>query len=66
VSGCSVISKAAALPPRLPLAGINLTLQLKGESKLDSMDNKLDSLETMITDLGILVEDECEPPIFVP
>ncbi|RPH93784.1 MAG: hypothetical protein EHM68_15165 [Lysobacterales bacterium] len=66
LSGCDTISKAAALPPRLPLAGINLTLQLKGESKLDSMDNKLDSLETMITDLGILVEDECEPPIFVP
>ena len=66
LSGCDVIEKAAVLPPKLPLDAINLTLQVKGESKLDSMDDKLDSLGTLITDLAILVEDECEPPIFVP
>ena len=66
LSGCEVIEQAAVLPPMLPLDAINLTLQVKGESRLDSMDDKLDSLGTLITDLAILVEDECEPPIFVP
>lgn len=33
---------------------------------LFAADDKLDSLGTLITDLAILVEDECEPPIFVP
>jgi hypothetical protein len=65
LAGCDVIEKAAVLPPKLPLAGISLTMQVKGESKLDLMQDKLESLEDMIVDLGILVEDECEPPIFV-
>ena len=64
--GCDVIEKAAPLPPKLSLAGINLTLQVKGESKMDSMDGKLDLLEELVTDLAILVEDKCgEPPVIL-
>lgn len=64
LTGCDVIEKAAVLPPKLPLDAINLTLQVKSESKLDLVDQKLGLLETMITDLGILVEDECGEPVF--
>lgn len=66
LSGCDTISKAGGLPPKLPLAGINMTLQLKGESRMDSMGSKLDLLELMITDLGLLVEDKCrQPPVIL-
>jgi hypothetical protein len=61
-----VIENAAPLPPKVPLAGINLTLQVKGESKMDSMDDKLDLLDLMVTDLTLLVEDKCgEPPVIL-
>jgi hypothetical protein len=64
LSGCDVIAKAAVLPPKLPLDAINLTMQVKSESKVDALDGKLDVLEGLIVDLGVLVEDECGEPVF--
>ena len=65
--GCDTIEASAGLPPRkLTLDVVNLKIGLETETKQVEISDKLDLLELMIDDLAILVEDECEPPIFVP
>jgi hypothetical protein len=67
IKGCSTIDAAVGLPPyKLPLSVIDLKLGIQTQTKQDEMNSKLDLLELMIDDLSILVEDACEPPIFVP
>ncbi len=67
ISGCSVIQASAGLPPiKLPLSLVQITLQVQTKTQLELLQDKMDLLEVMVEDLGVLVEDECEPPIFVP
>ena len=67
VSGCSTIPAASGLPPtKLSLDVVNLKLQMDTKAEQDLIQDKLDLLELMVDDLAVLVEDECEPPIFVP
>lgn len=67
LTGCDVIEASAGLPPsKLPLEGVNVTLQVQTQTQLSELQEKLGSLETMVEDLGVLVEEVCEPPIFVP
>jgi hypothetical protein len=65
--GCEVLEASAPLPPtKLPLAGINLTIGVQTKTQLESLQDKIDLIGLMVEDLAVLVEDECEPPIFVP
>ena len=66
LGGCDTIEASAQLPPKLSLDAINLKIGLETETKQVEISDKLDLLELMIDDLSLLVEDECEPPIFVP
>jgi hypothetical protein len=42
------------------------TLGVQTKTRVDELNDKMDLLELMVDDLAVLVEDECEPPIFVP
>lgn len=67
ITSCSTIPAAAGLPPsKLPLAIVNLKLQIQTRGELKLLQDKMDLLQVSVDDLAVLVEDECEPPVFVP
>jgi len=67
LSGCDTIPASAGLPPtKLPLPVIGVVLQIQTKAQQESLRDKMDLLQLTVEDLGVLVEDVCEPPIFVP
>jgi len=65
--GCDVIEPAVMLPPsKLPLDVIGVALEVPTQGVLEDIQDQLDLLEGKLDALAVLVEDECEPPIFVP
>lgn len=64
---CDLIPPTLTLPvSKLPLDAVGLVMEVQTQVKLEALQDKLDLLQTTMEELGVLVEDECEPPIFVP
>jgi hypothetical protein len=67
ISGCSTIEASAGLPPtKLPRSIVGLKLQIDSKAEQQLLNDKMDLLQLTVDELGDLVEDVCEEPIFVP